>query len=212
MTTNQNPPPPPGTDGDGLSTVPQVIALADQLTAAADQLHERIMRDIRAYHGADVPPAEQETARKLLDDAIVLRQRANGLYADAATYIVRSLGKPQQHVMALTIAAGEKIRTIARIGDGISLVARLLGIAAAAATGQAAPLILSLEALKHQLDWMALQDAAAKAAAGAAKPAGAKAGDPPAGPAGAAAPGQAAAPDAGQEGPPPDEPAPPATP
>jgi hypothetical protein len=172
MTKNQNPATPaPGVDAGGLSTVPQVIELADHLTAAADLLHERIMHDIRAFHGGAVPEARQNAARALLDDEMVLRQRANGLYADAATYIVRSLGKSQQHVIGLTIAAAEKIRTIAKIGDGISLVARLLGIAAAAATGQAAPLMLSLEALKHQLDWMALQEAAARAAAAGAKPA-----------------------------------------
>jgi hypothetical protein len=171
MTTNPDPKAPaaadpkskaaPAGDTGGLSNVPQVIELADQLSACADQLHERIMREIRAYNGAPVPERVQDDFRKLLDDEVVLRQRANGLYADAATYIVRSLGKSQQHVMALTIAAAQKIRTIAKIGDGISLVARLLGIAAAAATGQAAPIMLSLEALKHQLDWMAKEEAAA---------------------------------------------------
>jgi hypothetical protein len=178
MTTNPDPKAPAAADPNakapaaadtgGLSSVPKVVELADQLSACADQLHERIMREIRAYHGAAVPERVQDDFRKLLDDEVVLRQRANGLYADAATYIVRSLGKSQQHVVALTIAAGEKIRTIAKIGDGISLVARLLGIAAAAATGQAAPIMLSLEALKHQLDWMAAEEAAAKAAAGGA--------------------------------------------
>jgi hypothetical protein len=173
MTTNQNPTAPAANlDGGGLASVPQVIALADQLTAAADQLHERIRHDIGAFHGGAVPQAQQDAARALLDDEMMLRQRANALYADAATYIVRSLGKSQQHVIALTVAAAEKIRTIDKIADGVSLVARLLGIAAAAATGQAAPIVLSLEALKHQLDYMALKEAAAKAAAaGAAKPA-----------------------------------------
>jgi hypothetical protein len=177
MTTNQNPTAPAANlDGGGLASVPQVVALADQLTAAADLLHERIMHDIRAFHGGAVPQAQQDAARALLDDEMVLRQRANALYADAATYIVRSLGKSQQHVIALTVAAAEKIRTIDKIADGVSLVARLLGIAAAAATGQAAPIVLSLEALKHQLDYMALKEAAATAAAaGAAKPAAATA-------------------------------------
>jgi hypothetical protein len=155
--------PPSGPDAGGLAAVPQIVELADQLSSCADQLHERIMREIRAYQGAAVPEDKQDAYRKLLDDELVLRQRANGLYADAATYVVRSLGKSQQHVMALTVAAAEQIRTIGKIADGVSLVARLLGVAAAAATGQVAPIVLSLEALKHQLDWMALKDAAAKA-------------------------------------------------
>jgi hypothetical protein len=61
--------------------------------------------------------------------------------------------------LALTADAAEKIKTITRIGDGVSLVARLLGVAAAAATGQAAPIVLSLENLKHQLDAIALHNA-----------------------------------------------------
>jgi methylmalonyl-CoA mutase cobalamin-binding subunit len=191
MTSNPTPKTPAtGAQPGGLAAVPQIVELADQLSACADQLHERIMREIRAYQGGPVPEDKQDAYRKLLDDELVLRQRANGLYADAATYIVRSLGKSQQHVMALTVAAAEQIRTIGKIADGISLVARLLGVAAAAATGQAAPIVLSLEALKHQLDWMALQDAAAKA--GAAKPAATTAAA--AGAAGTVAQSEAAAP------------------
>jgi hypothetical protein len=131
--------------GGGLASVPQIVELADQLSACADGLHERIMRDIRAYDGGLVPAHVQATARALLEDELLLRQRANGLYADAATYIVKSLGKSQQGVIALTTAAAEKIRKIALIGDVTGLVAGLLGLAGAAATGQAAPIVLALD-------------------------------------------------------------------
>jgi len=129
----------------GLASVPQIVELADQLSACADQLHERIMRDIRAYDGGVVPAHVQATARALLEDELVLRQRANGLYADAATYVVKSLGKSQQGVVALTTAAAEKIRKIALIGDVTGLVAGLLQLAGAAATGQAASVITALD-------------------------------------------------------------------
>ena len=135
----------PASANGGLSSVPQIVELADQLSACADQLHERIMRDIKAYDGGPVPAKVQATARALLEDELLLRQRANGLYADAATYIVKSLGKSQQNVVALTTAAAEKIRKIALIGDVTGLVAGLLGLAGAAATGQAAPIILALD-------------------------------------------------------------------
>lgn len=161
---NDNPNPASTGEAGGLASVSQVVELADQLSAAADQIHDRVMREIRAYQGGPVPEAKQNAARALLDDELVLRQRANGLYADAATYVVRSLGKSQQHVIALTTDAAQKIKTIGEIGNAISLVARLLGIAAAAATGQAAPIMLSLEALKHQLDWMAATSAPPKPA------------------------------------------------
>jgi hypothetical protein len=157
MSTNPN----PTTSGQpgGLATVSQVVELADQLSSCADQIHDRVMREIRSYKGAPVPETVQSSARALLDDEVLLRQRANSLYADAATYVVRALGKPQQHVMALTLDAAEKIKTIIRIGDGVSLVARLLGVAAAAATGQPAAILLSLENLHHQLDAIALHNA-----------------------------------------------------
>ncbi|MGJ9418823.1 hypothetical protein ACHAC9_13795 [Massilia sp. CMS3.1] len=135
----------PAAGKGGLASVAQIVELADQLSACADGLHERIMRDIRTYDGVVVPPHVQATARALLEDELLLRQRANGLYADAATYIVKSLGKSQQGVVALTTAAAEKIRKIALIGDITGLVAGLLHLADAAATGQAASVIAALD-------------------------------------------------------------------
>lgn len=137
--------------GDGLASVGQIVELADQLSACADQLHERIMRDIRVYEDGSVPYRVQVAARTLLEDELVLRQRANSLYADAATHVVKSLGKSQQGVVALTSAAAEKIRKIAVIGDATSLVASLLHLAGAAATGQAVPILVALDRVHTQI-------------------------------------------------------------
>lgn len=137
--------------GSGLASVAQIVELADQLSACADQLHERIMRDIRAYEGRTVPDAVQAAARALLDDEVVLRQRANGLYADAATYIVKSLGKSQRSVIALTTEAAEKIRKITLIGDVTGLVGGLLQLAGAAATGQAASVVGALDKIRAHM-------------------------------------------------------------
>ena len=136
---------------NGLASVSQVVELADQLSACADQLHERIMRDIRAYEEGNVPYRVQSAARTLLEDELLLRQRANGLYADAATYIVKSLGRPQQKLIGLTTVAAEKIRKIALIGDVTGLVAGLLHLAGAAATGQAVPIIMALDNVNTQI-------------------------------------------------------------
>jgi hypothetical protein len=152
---------PPGAGSGALSTAADVEALADKLTACADALHERIMAEVRSYRGGPVPARAQDAMRALLDEEQVLRQRANALYLDAAKYIVSKLGKPQQHLMALTADAAEKLKKITRIGDGVSLVARLLGVAGAVVTGQVAPILLSLEALKRQLDLIALHNAPA---------------------------------------------------
>ncbi|GGE69318.1 hypothetical protein [Massilia psychrophila] len=136
---------------NGLATVPQIEALADQLSVCADQIHARVMKDIKAYNGKPVGDAEQATARALLDDELLLRQRANSLYADAATYVVKTLGKPQQHVMELTTAAAEKIRKIKMIGDVVGLVGGLLSLAGAAATGQPVPILAALDKIRLQV-------------------------------------------------------------
>jgi hypothetical protein len=136
---------------NGLATVPQIEALADQLSVCADQIHARVMKDIKAHNGGAIGEAEQATARALLDDELLLRQRANSLYADAATYVVKTLGKPQQHVMELTVAAAEKIRKITMIGDVVGLVAGLLSLAAAAATGQPLPILAALDKIRTQV-------------------------------------------------------------
>jgi uncharacterized protein YbjQ (UPF0145 family) len=149
---------PPPSPGEALATAKQVEELADKLSACADSIHQRVMRDIRRHQGGEVPASEQTVARALLDAEIELRQRANRLYADAATCIVSSLGQPQRKLIQLTADAAAKIETITRIGDGISLVARLLGLAAAAATGQVVPILAAVELLKVQLDVIALHN------------------------------------------------------
>lgn len=169
----------PATPAEALSTARQVEELADKLSACADGIHERVMRDIRRHNGGDVPEPEQAAARALLDAEIELRQRANRLYADAAACIVSSLGQPQAHLVKLTLDAADKIRRIVRLGDGITLVARLLGLAAAATTGQVPAILAAIEGLKLQLDVIAV-DNAATAPAGAATAAGAAASEAPA--------------------------------
>jgi uncharacterized protein YbjQ (UPF0145 family) len=155
--------PPPPSPAEALASARQVEELADRLTACADSIHERVMRDIRRHQGHDVPGSEQAAARALLEAETELRQRANRLYADAAACIVASLGQPQAVLVELTADAAVKIQHIARIGDGITLVARLLGLAAAAATGQALAVLAAIESLKVQVDTIALHNPPAPA-------------------------------------------------
>ncbi len=154
---------------NGLASVAEIEALADQLSLCADQIHARVMKDIKSHNGGPISDTEQATARALLDDEVLLRQRANSLYADAATYVVKTLGKPQQHVLELTAAAAEQIRKIALIGDVVGLVGGLLSLAGAAATGQAAPILVALEKIRTQVK--AVQADLPKQPAAPAKPA-----------------------------------------
>ncbi|MFS2019329.1 hypothetical protein ACEN88_22460 [Massilia sp. CT11-108] len=152
---------PPPSPAKALSTAHQVEELADKLSECADSIHQRVMRDIRRHQGQEVPEPEQMAARALLNAEMELRQRANRLYTEAAACIVSSLGQPQAHLIQLTVDAADKIKRITRIGDGITLVARLLGLAAAASTGQVVPILAALDGLKTQLDIVAIDNAPA---------------------------------------------------
>ncbi len=133
---------------EGLASVADVEALADQLSRCADELHARILRELRERGTSE---AAQAAAQALFDDELVLRQRANALYTDAATSVVKGLGTAQQNVTSLTTEATEKIRKIAVFGDVTDLVGGLLMLAGAAATGQPAPIVAALEKIRHQL-------------------------------------------------------------
>ena len=149
-------PPAPPSPAEALASAREVEELADRLSACADSIHERVMRDIRRHQGGALAESEQAAARVLLDAETELRQRANRLYADAAAGIVASLGRPQAQLVKLTADAAARIQAITRIGDGITLVARLLGLAAAAATGQPLAVLVAIDRLKIQVDTIAL--------------------------------------------------------
>src|SRR5881275_3313273 len=95
---------PPPSPGEALASAHKVEELADRLSACADAIHARVMRDIHRYPNG-VPDAEQSVALTLLDAEQELRQRADRLYADAAACIVSSLGQSQQHLIQLTTDA-----------------------------------------------------------------------------------------------------------
>lgn len=135
-------------EGGGLSSMQQVVELADGLSTIADRLHERILREIRSYDGRGVPSQVQDAMRRLLDDEMVLRQRANTLYADAAAFVIQGLGQPQSRLNALTAAAAEKIRRIGVIGEVTGLVGGLLSLAGAVTAGQPTPIVLAIEKIQ----------------------------------------------------------------
>lgn len=141
---------PAATAGPALSSTEKIVELADHLSACADQLHERVMQEIRSYAGGPVPEHVQDRAHALFEDEVLLRQRANGLHVDAATLIVKGLGKQQAQLVKLTADAAEKIRKIGAIGEAAGLVGGLLALAGAAATGQPALILAAVDKIdKH---------------------------------------------------------------
>ena len=140
--------PAPASKGKGLSRSQYVIELADGLSHIADQLHERILREIRSHAGNSVPERVRDAMRKLLDDDMELRQRANSLYADAAAYVIHGLDQPQTRLLALTADAAHKIRRIGVIAEVTGLVGGLLLLAGAVASGKPTPVVLALEKIQ----------------------------------------------------------------
>lgn len=133
-----------------LSSTEKIVELADHLSACADRIHERVMKEIRSYGGGPVPEQVQASARALFEDEVLLRQRANGLYADAAALVVQGLGKQQAQLVKLTADAAEKIRKIGVIGEVTGLVGGLLALAGAAATGQPLTILAAIDKVeKH---------------------------------------------------------------
>jgi len=143
-------------DKHGLSTPAQVEALADQLSACADALQARLKAEAVAIGAMpDDSPARarrRAAADRMHDAEQELRQRANGLYADAAASIVATLGQPQRQVIALTQAAARNIRKVALVSDAIGLVAGLLALAGGVASAQPGAVLTALETIRTQVD------------------------------------------------------------
>ena len=124
---------------------PSSEALADRLTACADALHARLEGDAAAGLTLDEADALQDAEQ-------ALRERAGGLYLDAAASLVAHLGDAEQQVLSLTAAATERIRRIARVAGCLSLAGDLLSLVGAAATGPDLAIATALESIKHHLD------------------------------------------------------------
>jgi hypothetical protein len=131
-----------------LSSMQQVVELADGIVHVADQLHERLLEDILRYDGRPMPAAQQATTRQLLDNELLLRQHAQSLYADAAAFVIQGLEQPQSRLMALTTVAAEKIRRIGVISEVTGLVGGILALAGGIVTGQLSQVEAAFEKIR----------------------------------------------------------------
>ena len=135
------------------STQLDLEALADSLSASADALHARLMRAIRqSAPEINQPAISHAAAQALFDNEVILRQRANGLYLEAATLAAAGLGGMQQQLLNLALQAQEKIRKIDKIKDLIALTGELLSLAAAVASGAPEKLVAPYEKLKARVE------------------------------------------------------------
>jgi hypothetical protein len=140
-----------------------IEALADSLSACADELHIRIMKAIRSNppgglaRDTEAAPASLENgishgaAQALFENEVALRQRANGLYVNAALLAGAGLGSVQQDMLYLVAAARRRIRNATLLKDVIALAADMLGLAAAIAAARPEHLPAAVESVKQHL-------------------------------------------------------------
>jgi hypothetical protein len=125
-------------------------ALADSLSACADELHARLMRALRGQQPL-AGALTQEAAQALFDNEVALRQQANSLYVDAATISLRGMDAPRQELLDLAAQARLAIRHLNVRKDLAGLTADLLEVAGAVVAMRPERLAKPLENLKSHL-------------------------------------------------------------
>lgn len=141
------------------ATLPHDLeALADSLSASADELHARIMRGIRQQqrlvggNGTDgATPLSHGAAQALFENEVALRQQANSLYVDAASHTLEGMGVTLEELLRLAAEARATIRRIERVKELAGISADLLAVAAAIAAARPENLVAPLQSLKKQL-------------------------------------------------------------
>lgn len=129
-----------------LANQEQIEALADNMSVCADSIHERLMNAIKNKE------IDQYTAQSIFQDEASLRQRAHGLYIDAAICVVDGLAESQDSLIGVIDAAREKISTIKKIESFIDIVADILVLAAAAYAAKPVPIMAALNEIKNDVE------------------------------------------------------------
>lgn len=129
-----------------LATSTQVEAVAAELTGCADVIHERLMKAIKRKE------IERAAAQLIFQDEIILRQKANGLYIDAANCVVSELGESQKSMMDTIGAARQRLKNIKDIAIFIDLTADLIVLAAAISAAKPSAILASLKEIKKDCD------------------------------------------------------------
>jgi hypothetical protein len=128
-----------------LNTQKEVEQLADSLTKSADAIHKQLLKEIKRG-GVD-----HAQAQLIFQDEAVLRQKANGLYIDAANCVLKNVAADQDEIIGLIAAANDKLKKIEDTGKFIDLIADLLVLASAAYAAKPGPLLAALKEVRKDL-------------------------------------------------------------
>ena len=129
-----------------LANATQIVDFADALTRSADSIHDRLLTAIRNNE------VDHPTAQMIFQDESILRQRANGLYIDAASCVVAGLDEAQKSVIDLVDTANARMRKIKEMAQLIDLVADLLLLATATYAAKRRPIIAALKEVRRDVE------------------------------------------------------------
>ena len=129
-----------------LANATQIVDFADALTRSADSIHDRLLAAIRNNE------VDHPTAQMIFQDESILRQRANGLYIDAASCVVAGLDEAQKSVIDLVDTANARMRKIKEMAQLIDLVADLLLLATATYAAKPRPIIAALTEVRPDVE------------------------------------------------------------
>jgi hypothetical protein len=129
-----------------LANATQIVDFADALTRSADSIHDRLLTAIRNNE------VDHPTAQTIFQDESILRQRANGLYIDAASCVVAGLDEAQKSVIELVDTANARMRKIKEMAQLIDLVADLLLLATATHAAKPRPIIAALKEVRRDVE------------------------------------------------------------
>jgi hypothetical protein len=135
-------PPPQAQADNALGKRQHVIAVAEELTRAADAVHRRLAAELKK--GA----LEQIDAQSLLEDEALLRERANSALLDAADYVLEDLPLTQEKLMQAIAKAQSRIEKLERIAMVVDLAADLSLLAGALLTAKTATFLAALKKLR----------------------------------------------------------------
>src|SRR5690554_596763 len=131
-----------------LATQAQIEAVAAELTQCADIVHERLMKGVKRKE------IERHEAQLVFQDEIILRQKANGLYIDAANCVVANLAETQKSLLTTIDTAEQKLKKIKDITAFIDLTADLIVLAAAINAAKPSAILAALKEVKKDVENM----------------------------------------------------------
>lgn len=131
-----------------LANRAQIEAIAAELTKCADVVHERIMHEVKRKK------IGLHEAQLIFQDEVILRQKANGLYIDAANCVVEGLAETQKSLLATIDTAKQKLKSIKDITAFIDLTADLIVLAAAINAAKPSAILAALKEVKEDVENM----------------------------------------------------------